>query len=116
MNPYRDLADDDLLAQCEVELRRASGPGGQHRNKVESAVRLIHRPTGVVANATERRSQHANRALALERLREKLEVRFHVDAPRHKTRKPRGVRRREVEEKRQESVRKRLRRPPGSDE
>ena len=69
--------DDKLLAQCTVETYRASGPGGQHRNKTESAVRLTHRPTGVVATATERRSQHENRHRALVRLRKAivLEVR-----------------------------------------
>jgi len=63
------LADDRLLAECAVETYRAGGPGGQHRNKTESAVRLTHRPTGVVATATERRSQHENRRRALARLR-----------------------------------------------
>jgi hypothetical protein len=69
--------DEKLLAQCMVETYRASGPGGQHRNKTESAVRLAHRPTGVVATATERRSQHENRHRALVRLRKAiaLEVR-----------------------------------------
>jgi len=69
--------DEKLLAQCTVETYRASGPGGQHRNKTESAVRLTHRPTGVVVTATERRSQHENRHRALVRLRKAiaLEVR-----------------------------------------
>jgi hypothetical protein len=69
--------DEKLLAECAVETYRASGPGGQHRNKTESAVRLTHRPTGVVATATERRSQHENRHRALVRLRKAiaLEVR-----------------------------------------
>ena len=79
--PGRDTflmeSDEKLLAQCTVETYRASGPGGQHRNKTESAVRLTHRPTGVVATATERRSQHENRHRALVRLRRAiaLEVR-----------------------------------------
>jgi hypothetical protein len=58
-----------LLADCEVERLRRSGPGGQHRNKVETAVRLRHRPSGVTAMAAERRSQAANLAQALARLR-----------------------------------------------
>jgi hypothetical protein len=61
--------DVQLLARCKVETYRASGPGGQHRNKTDSAVRLTHRPTGVVVTATERRSQHENRARAIARLR-----------------------------------------------
>lgn len=69
--------DEKLIAECTVETYRASGPGGQHRNKTESAVRLTHRPTGVVVTATERRSQHENRHRALVRLRRAiaLEVR-----------------------------------------
>ncbi len=65
-------ADAPLLAQCRTEVYRASGPGGQHRNKTESAVRLTHRPTGVVVTATERRSQHENRARAISRLRKAI--------------------------------------------
>ncbi len=47
---------EKLLEQCDVTRGRASGPGGQHRNKVETAVTLIHRPTQVVGYAAERRS------------------------------------------------------------
>lgn len=63
------LDDGDLLAQCEVDRFRASGPGGQKRNKTDSAVRLRHRPTGLESVAVESRSQHENRARALKRLR-----------------------------------------------
>ena len=66
---YVSLGDDELLAQCEVDRFRASGPGGQKRNKTDSAVRLRHRPTGVESLAVESRSQHENRARALRRLR-----------------------------------------------
>lgn len=95
MNPYAELDDDALLAECTVEFRRASGPGGQHRNKVESAVRLHHGPTAITVTASERRSQAANRALAISRLRAKLEIHFHRDKPRVKTRKSRAVKARE---------------------
>ncbi len=57
------------MAQCKLEVFKASGPGGQHRNKVSSAVRLRHTPTGVTAEASESRSQHDNRRKALKRLR-----------------------------------------------
>ncbi len=67
-----DFADELLLAQCDVRRTRRSGPGGQHRNKVQSAVVLVHRPTGIAAEASERRSQPQNLAAALFRLRLKL--------------------------------------------
>ena len=67
--------DDKLLAECTVETYRASGPGGQHRNKTESAIRLTHRFTGVVVTATERRSQHENRRHAVSRLRRAIAMR-----------------------------------------
>ena len=60
---------DELLQQCDVRRVRRSGPGGQRRNKVETAVALRHRPTGVEAEASERRSQAENQAIALRRLR-----------------------------------------------
>ncbi len=58
-----------LLAQCDVRRLRRSGPGGQHRNKVETAISLRHLPSGVRAEASERRSQAQNHAVALFRLR-----------------------------------------------
>lgn len=63
---------DRLLAECDIRFVRRSGPGGQNRNKVETGVVLTHRPTGVVAEASERRSQSENRAVALFRLRVNL--------------------------------------------
>jgi hypothetical protein len=72
------LANDDaLIAQCEVDRYRASGPGGQHRNKTESAVRLRHRLTGVSAIGEDSRSQSENKLHAVRRLRSAiaLEVR-----------------------------------------
>lgn len=68
------LDEDKLLADCEVTSGRGSGPGGQHRNKVETAVRIKHRPTGVSASATERRHKEQNRKQALFRLRVKLAI------------------------------------------
>lgn len=56
------------LADVKVETMRASGPGGQHVNKTESAVRMTHRPTGLTVTAREERSQAANRKLARARL------------------------------------------------
>jgi len=69
-----DLAPAKLLAECVVRRQRRSGPGGQHRNKVETAVVLVHQPTGIRSEATERRSQAANQQVAVHRLRVKLAI------------------------------------------
>src|SRR5437764_13370318 len=74
------LSDDQLLAQCSVDTYRASGPGGQKRNKTSSAVRLRHGPTGLAVIAEESRSQHENKAKALKRLRQALYL-YLRDAP-----------------------------------
>jgi len=73
---YLALDDKALLAQCDVHLYRSSGPGGQHRNKVSSAVRLRHRPTSVTAHGDDSRSQHQNKAAALRRLRMNIACRI----------------------------------------
>jgi hypothetical protein len=67
---WTDLSDAQLLAQCEIDTYRASGPGGQKRNKTSSAVRLRHAPSGLCVIAEESRSQHENKAKALRRLRQ----------------------------------------------
>ncbi|MDA0746983.1 MAG: peptide chain release factor-like protein [bacterium] len=113
------LYNTDLEAlQKEVEITpfRGSGPGGQHRNKVESAVRLVHLPSGITIVAAEHRSQHRNRELALERLREKLIQRNRRKKPRISTRPSRASRARRLEKKRQQARKKNLRRrmPPDS--
>src|SRR4249919_317599 len=69
---WSSLTEDQLLAQCAVDTYRASGPGGQKRNKTSSAVRLRHIPTGLIVIAEESRSQHENKAKALRRLRKAL--------------------------------------------
>jgi hypothetical protein len=71
------LPDDaTLLADCDVDTYRASGPGGQKRNKTESAVRLRHRPSGLIVIAEESRSQAENRVRALRRMRAALALRL----------------------------------------
>ena len=66
------VSPGQLLAECDVRRVRRSGPGGQHRNKVETAISLHHLPTGVRAEASERRSQAQNQTQALFRLRVNL--------------------------------------------
>src|SRR5947207_14357373 len=69
---WSDLSDQELLGQCALDTYRASGPGGQKRNKTSSAVRLRHLPSGLIVIAEESRSQHENRARALRRMRQAL--------------------------------------------
>jgi hypothetical protein len=78
---WATLSDDQLLAQCAVDTYRASGPGGQKRNKTSSAVRIRHEPSGLIVIAEESRSQHENRARALRRLREALYLKLRDELP-----------------------------------
>jgi len=110
----RALALDDaaLLAECDEEFYTAGGPGGQHRNKTESGVRLTHRATELSVSATERRSQVQNRAVALERLREGLRLLSFVPKKRRPTRPGRGAQRRRLDAKRRQGEKKSLRGKP----
>jgi len=69
---YLDLSEKALLGQCDVNVHRSSGPGGQHRNKVSTAIRLHHRPTGITVQGYDSRSQLDNKRTALKRLRIKI--------------------------------------------
>lgn len=75
------LSGAALLSQCDVDTYRASGPGGQKRNKTSSAVRLRHAPTGIIVIAEESRSQHANKAKALVRLQHALYLHYRDPLP-----------------------------------
>ena len=74
------LNPEQLLADCVLRTSRHSGPGGQHRNKVETAVELIHQPTGITGFAAETRSQDSNRQMALFRLRLQLAIHLRTTA------------------------------------
>lgn len=98
-----------LERDCEMDFFIASGPGGQHRNKVETGVRLLHRPSGTMITAVERRSQYANREMAFERMAQRLEEMQQEETPRLPTRPSKASRVRQQEKKRRTSTIKRLR-------
>jgi protein subunit release factor A len=81
-----------LERESEVTFFIASGPGGQHRNRNATGVRLVHRASGIVVTATERRSQAANLEVAYMRLARRLAAANAVDAPRYATRPSRSAR------------------------
>ena len=97
------LPEEALLAECREEFFVGGGPGGQHRNKTASGVRLVHLPTGLLVTATERRSQAQNRGAALERLRERLAALSFVPKVRRPTRATRGSQERRLAEKKRRS-------------
>ena len=109
-------SDDDLLRECEVETFRSSGPGGQHVNKTESAVRLRHLPSGIVVTSQQERSQHRNKALCLQKLRQKAAELNYRPPKRVRTRVPQSAKNRTLEEKARRSQIKRLRSKPPADE
>jgi ribosome-associated protein len=104
------LADEALLRSCEETFFVGSGPGGQHRNKTASAVRLLHPQTGVTVTATERRSQAQNRSAALRRLRAALRALSYVPRVRRATRPSRASKERRLKAKRHDARRKAERR------
>ena len=102
-------SDDDLFAQCDFDAFRASGKGGQHINKTDSAVRLLHKPTGIVVMSQESRSQWQNRLRCLEKLREKVAVLNIEVKPRKATKKSRSAKRKTLDVKSKHSDKKKMR-------
>ena len=96
------MRDQDI----RIDFFRASGPGGQHRNKSETGVRITHLPTGIVVTATESRSRYLNLRQALARLEAKLAVRNRPVIPRIPTRPGKAATARRIEQKRRLSQRK----------
>lgn len=104
-----NLDPEVLASECDVQPVRGGGPGGQHRNKSYTGVRLVHRPSGEVVTATRRRSYTRNLADALERLADRLRARMHRRKPRRKTRIPKKAHRKRLDGKRQRSQKKQMR-------
>jgi protein subunit release factor B len=109
------IARDELERVCEVTFLRGSGPGGQHRNKVETGVRLVHPPSGIAIVATDNRSQSQNREAAFERLIEKLKALNHRPTKRKKSKPTKGAKQRRLGEKKKRGDVKRNRRSSSDD-
>lgn len=103
-----DIKDSDIV----IDYYRASGPGGQHRNTTDSAVRIRHLPSGITVQASESRSQHRNRESALLRLAAALRKRQEKKRPRLATRVPRAANEKRITLKKILSHKKSLRHKP----
>ena len=104
-----------LEQHCHLETYRAGGPGGQHRNTSDTAVRLHHPASGVTVTASERRSQQQNKALAYERMATRLKALNVVKKPRRSTKPTRGSVERRLQGKKQRSSVKAGRKAPRRD-
>jgi ribosome-associated protein len=109
-------SDEELLQQCEVQTFRSSGPGGQHVNKTESAVRLKHLPSGIVVSSQQERSQHRNKAICIEKLRRKVDQLNYRAPKRVPTRVSKSAKDRTLREKARRAEIKKLRSKPTPDE
>lgn len=109
-------SDEELLAECDVQTFRASGKGGQSVNTADSAVRLRHRPTGIVVVCRRERSQLLNKRDCLQRLRARIEEVQRVVVERVPTAEPPRVKRAVRANKERLARKKRLRAQPSEDE
>ena len=105
-------SDEELLKECNVDTFRASGKGGQHLNKTESAVRMTHFPTGLIVTCQDERSQLQNKRKCIIQLRRKLEALNYRPPKRIPTRKSRAAKLKILETKKKQSLKKQLRQKP----
>ncbi|HEY5540181.1 MAG TPA: peptide chain release factor-like protein [Coriobacteriia bacterium] len=108
--------DEALLGECDVQVFRATGPGGQSVNTTDSAVRLVHRPTGIVVVCRRERSQLRNKVTCVRRLRERIAEAQRPRAPRHATKPSWGSVQRRLVSKAKTSAKKSARRKPATDD
>ena len=113
---FAEQSADELVRACEVQVFRATGPGGQGVNTTDSAVRMKHVPTGIVVTARESRSQFQNRASCLRKLRAEFERRSRPPKRRIKTKVPKRSRQRRLNDKHFNAVKKANRRRPSGDD
>lgn len=108
--------DEALLAECDVQVFRATGPGGQSVNTTDSAVRLVHRPTGIVVVGRRERSQLRNKLDCLKRLRARIVEAQRPRAARHATKPSRSAVQRRLTSKSKLSAKKSARRKPAAED
>jgi protein subunit release factor A len=108
--------DEALLAECDVQVFRATGPGGQSVNTTDSAVRLVHRPTGMVVVGRRERSQLRNKNDCVRRLRKRIEEAQRPRAPRVPTKPTRSAVLRRLTTKSKASAKKVARRRPSEED
>ena len=107
---------DNLLKECRIDTFRASGKGGQHVNKVESAIRLTHYPSGIIISCQDERSQYRNKEIAVKRLHKKLIELNKKPKKRIPTKATFSSRIKRVQSKKIHSQKKALRKKPKNDE
>lgn len=101
--------DEELLSQCKVSAYRSSGSGGQHVNVTDSAVRLVHIPTGIVVTSQKGRSQYSNKLDCIQKLREKV-AKLNYRAPKRiPTKMSKTVKNKNLAKKAKHSAKKKLR-------